>query len=394
MSFGSVAAGASKTVSATATNSGSATLMINSLSFSTKYFSLASPVLPIAIDAGKSAPISITFAPNAAGTFNASVAIASDASDASVNMSLAGNGTVDAPPLTQLVVNPTSLGVGSVLVGSSGSASGTLIASGGSVTVTAGTSDNGAFTVSEIAFPITIPDGQSVPFSVTFTPQSAGAASATLTFTSDAEPSTTNESVTGTGTAVTTVGQLGSRPATIAVGNVVVGSSGSGSGTLSATGANVTVTDATSNNSAFILNGISLPLTIPAGQSVLFSVTFSPTITGNANATLTFTSNAQPSTTTEAVTGSGTAAPIHYVSLSWTSSTSGNISGYNVYRASYTTTCGSFAKINSLLNTSTLYTDSTVASGATYCYATTAVNTSNLESGYSNIVSNLQIPTP
>lgn len=144
----------------------------------------------------------------------------------------------------------------------------------------------------------------------------------------------------------------------------------------------------------FTLGGISLPLTIPAGQSVPFSVTFSPTVTGAASATLTFTSNAQPSTTTEAVTGSGTAASTHDVSLSWTASTSGNISGYNVYRSPYSTACGSFSKINSLLNTGTLYTDSTVASGAAYCYATTAVNTSNLESGYSNIVSNVQIPTP
>ncbi len=58
------------------------------------------------------------------------------------------------------------------------------------------------------------------------------------------------------------------------------------------------------------------------------------------------------------------------------------------------TSCGSYAKINSLLDTSTLYTDSSVVDGTSYCYATTAVNTSNEESGYSNIVSNLQIPPP
>ena len=47
-----------------------------------------------------------------------------------------------------------------------------------------------------------------------------------------------------------------------------------------------------------------------------------------------------------------------------------------------------------LLNTGTLYTDSAVVDGATYCYATTAVNTSNEESGYSNVVSNVQVPAP
>jgi fibronectin type 3 domain-containing protein len=110
------------------------------------------------------------------------------------------------------------------------------------------------------------------------------------------------------------------------------------------------------------------------------------------SATLTVTSNAQPSTSTEALTGTGTAAPKHSVSLSWNASSSSNVSGYNVYRALYTSSCGAYAKINPVLNTGTLYTDSTVTDGASYCYAATAVDTSNQESGYSNIVSNVQIP--
>jgi len=71
-----------------------------------------------------------------------------------------------------------------------------------------------------------------------------------------------------------------------------------------------------------------------------------------------------------------------------------NVSGYNVYRAIYTNPCGSFSKINSLLNTSTLYTDSAATDGTSYCYATTAVNTNNQESAYSNIASPVQIPAP
>jgi fibronectin type 3 domain-containing protein len=47
-----------------------------------------------------------------------------------------------------------------------------------------------------------------------------------------------------------------------------------------------------------------------------------------------------------------------------------------------------------VLDTSTLYTDSVVVDGTSYCYATTAVDSSNQESGYSNIVSNIQIPAP
>ena len=84
--------------------------------------------------------------------------------------------------------------------------------------------------------------------------------------------------------------------------------------------------------------------------------------------------NAQPTTTTETLTGTGTPAPIHTVNLSWTASTSSNIAGYNIYRAVYTSSCGSFSKINSALNTTTLYTDSAVVSGTSYCYAATTVD--------------------
>jgi hypothetical protein len=216
-----------------------------------------------------------------------------------------------------------------------------------------------------------------------------------LTVTSNASNATLSIALSGTGTTTTTAGQLAISPTTIAAGDVYVGSSGTASATLNASGASVTITGASTNNTAFVVSGISLPLTIPAGQSSPpFTITFSPSTTGAATATLTILSDAQSATTTATLTGSGLAAPVHTVNLSWNASTSPNISGYNIYRAPYTNSCGSFSKINSLLNTGTLYTDSNVTDGTSYCYASTAVDTSNTESGYSNIVSNVQIPAP
>src|ERR1700730_8753398 len=81
------------------------------------------------------------------------------------------------------------------------------------------------------------------------------------------------------------------------------------------------------------------------------------------------------------------------VNFAGTASTSSNISG-NIYRAVYTGSCGSFSKINSVLNTTTLYTNSAVVDGTSYCYAAAAVDSSNQESAYSNIASNVQIPAP
>ena len=216
---------------------------------------------------------------------------------------------------------------------------------------------------------------------------------ATIMIYSTASDSTVTLPLSGIGTTAT-AGTLGVSPATLALGSVVVGTSGTASGTLTAGGSSVTVSAVSSNNPAFTVGGLSLPVTIPAGNSAAFTVTFNPQTTGAVTAALTFTSNAQSSTTGETLTGTGTAAPVHSVNLSWSASKSSNVSGYNIYRATYAIACGSFSKINSLLNTGTLYTDSAVVDGATYCYATTAVNTSNEESGYSNVVSNVQVPAP
>src|SRR5581483_1587060 len=195
-----------------------------------------------------------------------------------------------------------------------------------------------------------------------------------------------------TGSSASSSPQLSVSPATLGLGSVVAGSSATGSGTLTASGGSVTVTGATSSSTTFTVGGISLPLIIAAGQSVPFTVTFSPQVAGNASATLTFTSNAQPSALTQALNGSGIAAGTHSVSLSWSPSTSSGISGYNIYRAAYSGSCGSFSKVNAVVNTGTLYTDAGVANGTSYCYAATAVDASSQESGYSNIVSHVQIP--
>jgi hypothetical protein len=188
-----------------------------------------------------------------------------------------------------------------------------------------------------------------------------------------------------------TLGTLTISPATIAVGDVVDGSSGTATATLTANDNSVTISAANTGSSAFTLNGLSLPQTIAAGNSASFTIKFSPTTNGVQSTILTFTSDAQTPETTVTLTGTGTAAT-HSVALSWNPSTSSNISGYNIYRAVYVTECGPFSRINPLLDGNTAYIDTSVVNGTSYCYASTAVNTSETESQYSNIVSNVQIP--
>jgi hypothetical protein len=71
----------------------------------------------------------------------------------------------------------------------------------------------------------------------------------------------------------------------------------------------------------------------------------------------------------------GTGSISHSVSLNWAASTSGNVSGYKVYRGPYSAV--------STLGIVTSYTDQNVQSGQTYYYVTTAL-AGTVESGFSN----------
>jgi HYDIN/CFA65/VesB family protein/uncharacterized protein DUF1573 len=389
LDFGSVTAGTSKTLTMTATNTSTVSITVSGASISSPYFSLSAPNLPAAILAGQSIPVSFVFSPNAAGTFNATVSVTSNATNNPASFSLTGSGVTAGG----LGSNPTSLNFGTVQTGSSQALSETVTNTGGStVTISqVGISGTG-FTLKGITAPATLAAGQSATFTVTFAPASTTSATGSVTVTSNASNPTLTISLAGTGS--TTAGALTAAPVPVAIGSVFTGTSGTATGSLTAAGANVTVSAANSSNSRFAISGLQLPVVIPAGQSAAFTITYSPLVAGADSANLTFTSNAQVATTTDTATATGVLTPVHSVALSWTASTSPNILGFNIYRAVYITSCGGFAKINgSTLNAVTTYTDSAVSDGTNYCYATTAVDSSNAESGYSNIVI-VQIPPP
>jgi len=138
-----------------------------------------------------------------------------------------------------------------------------------------------------------------------------------------------------------------------------------------------------------VFSGVSLPVTIPAGQSTSFTVTFAPQASGATSASLSFSSNASNSPTVQTMTGTGTAAAQHVVDLTWTASPSAV--GYNIYRG--TASGGPYTMINTSPDSTISYTDSAVVSGQTYYYVTTAVNSESEESGYSN-QAQAAIPTP
>ncbi len=387
LDFGPVTVGGTKTLTITATNTGASSVTVSSAAFSSQSFSLTSPSLPTALLVGQSTPVSLVFSPKAAGAFTGTVSITSNASDSAVTVPLTGTGLAAGT----ITANPASLDFGIVQTGTSQPLTETLTNTGGtSVTVSQVGVSAAGFTLSGNPSPITLAAGQGTNFTVTYTPTSTASASGSVTVSSNGANPTLTIALSGAGSTV--AGTLSVAPAPVAIGSVFLGTSGHASGTLTASGANVTISGATSSNSRFALSGV--PTIIPAGQSLPFTVTYTPLVAGADSTNLTFTSNAQVATTSDTATGTGVTPPVHSVLLNWNASSSSNISTYNVYRAVYGSSCGGFSKIASTQYTVTTYTDSAVVDGTNYCYTTTAVDSSNAESGYSNIVSNVQIPAP
>ena len=176
-------------------------------------------------------------------------------------------------------------------------------------------------------------------------------------------------------------GQLSASPASINFGTVAVGSDSHVTGTLTAGTSDVTVASGAASGSGYSLSGITFPVTITAGHSVQYVVTFAPQAVGSTPGSVSFTSNASDSSLTQLFTGDGTQLSSHTVALVWDPSTS-SVIGYNVYRSS--APGGPYSRINPTLDPGTSLTDDSVESGQTYYYVTTSVDSEGGESTYSN----------
>jgi Abnormal spindle-like microcephaly-assoc'd, ASPM-SPD-2-Hydin len=378
LNFGSVQVGSNQTLPQTLTNTGGSTVTITQVNPTGSGYSVSGLNLPLILTSGQGQPFNVTFTPASTGSSPGNLAIISNASDSTLNVALAGNGLASGA----LAPSPSALSFGNVQVNNDSQLSETVTNTGGvNVTISQATVSGTGFSMSSWA-PQLLTPGQHYTFNVTFTPPAAGNDSGNVSVVSNASNSNLSIPLSGTGTSAPQ-GQLAVTPTTLAFGNVDVGTNAQLVGTLNASGTSVTVTSDNLTGSAFALSGISsYPFVIPAGQGVQFTITFTPAATGTASGSISFASNASNSPTVESFSGTGAPPPQHSVSLSWTASTSQEISGYNIYRS--VKSGGPYSKINSVLNASTQYTDTTVADGQTYFYVTTAVNSSNEESAYSN----------
>jgi hypothetical protein len=284
------------------------------------------------------------------------------------------------PQVKNLVTtNPSKLQFGNVQVGNSGNLYETITNVGHvNINASSATISGAGFTYSGLSFPLLLAPGHSYTFTVTFSPSNAGSVAGAMTIYAD--KGELSVPVTATGLAN---GILSVSPSSLSFGTVNVGSNGQLGASLLATGETVTVTAATVSNAEFSLTGLSFPLTLQAGQTAPFTVTFTPQQSGVASGTLTFT-NSTNSPTVVSLTGTGNnPPPPPSVTLSWDGSGS-PVNGYNVFRG--TASGGPYSQINSSLVPTTYFDDTTVSAGMTYYYVTTAVNSAGQQSIYSNQV--------
>jgi hypothetical protein len=274
-----------------------------------------------------------------------------------------------------LSASPSSLAFGSVPVGSHSTLAVRLTNQGSStITISQETHPSEDFALSGPELPISLEPGHDATFQVKFAPKRRGELASHFSVSNVGDPVLTVP-LSGAGGG-TSAAQLTVSPATLSFGSVTVGNTDTKTATITAAGGSVTVTAASLGSSQFSISGITLPLTLNAGQRASFDVLFTPQSGGAVTSTLKFASTAADSPTAESLGGSGV-EPAYTVNLSWDASTS-QVAGYNVYRSS--TLRGTYSKMNATLDAATDFTDDTVASGATYYYDVTSVTSSGVES--------------
>ncbi|MGA9885269.1 MAG: choice-of-anchor D domain-containing protein [Candidatus Acidiferrales bacterium] len=205
-----------------------------------------------------------------------------------------------------LSASSTSLSFGGVVVGSSNTLNVSMTNTGtATVNISQAAISGAAFSVVGGNPSSTIPAGQSSTVQIRFAPQSAGAATGSLTVTSDAADSPMAISLAGTGTQPT----LTLSPTALNFNNVTVGQTSSESVTLINNGnANLLLTAANVTGNGFAISGLSLPKTLPAGQSTTLGVQFTPSSTNAASGSISFTDDSASSPQTLLLTGSAVAA--------------------------------------------------------------------------------------
>lgn len=380
--FGSVKVAQSRTLTVALTNTRSTPVTISSIRPSAPGFAILGLATPLTLGAGKTVSFSIVFAPRDNRTVQGGFTFVSSGSTSTLGrIGVSGTGLTSG----LLRPSPASINFGTVPLGKGVLRTQTLTNSGSTNITIVRADSGGAFWISGIAAPMTLRPGASVTFYAHFYSKLVGPVSGRIGIVSSATDYNLLIPLAGN---VTGSGQLSISPPNVNFGTVVVGSSKKAIATLSSSSAAVTIDSGSVNSSEFSVSGLSLPLSLGAGQTKSFTITFTPQSSGAASASLSFKTGSNG--VSASLAGSGIAAPQHSVSLSWKPSNS-QVIGYNIYRGRQSG--GPYTRLNSAMEAGTTYADNSVQGGQTYFYVVTAVAGSGKESAYSN-QAQAAIPSP
>lgn len=246
----------------------------------------------------------------------------------------------------QLAANPTSVSFGNVVVGSSVTQSLILTnTSNWSISISQATVSGAAFSLSGLTLPVTLSSGSRAQVTVVYFPQATGTASGNVSFSltvltgnswkrNSSPTATLSVGLSGSGVTPAT---LSPNPTSDSFGSVQVGSTQSVYQTITNSGsASVSLSQASVTGAGFSISGLTLPTTLSPGQSVSFTASFSPTVTGSVSGSISVLSNASNPNLTIGLSGTGaaqgqltitpTSANFGTVTVGATSSQTGSIS--------------------------------------------------------------------
>lgn len=297
IAFGNQRVGTTSTTRTVTLQATGGSVTINSITRTGPY-AISGITLPRTLASGASTTFNVTFSPTATGSAPGTITINSTAGTKTV--SLTGTGTA-----STLVLSPSPANFGNVRVGTS-SAPVTITATNtGTATLNTTTMTfAGPFAHSSGATAgFTLAPGGSTTFAVVFSPTAEGAATGSVTIASDAVPSPTVLSLTGTGI----IPKIGVAPSPVAFGDQRVGTTSAASTlTISNSGSATLTVSSITATAPFRAFGLVLPANVAPGASATFSVEFRPTAIGSAVGTITVDSNADTSPTSVPLSGRGT----------------------------------------------------------------------------------------
>jgi hypothetical protein len=267
--------------------------------------------------ASSACTIDISFTPQSAASFTATLSVADNAAGSPQTVTLTGTGTAPAAPIAGLA--PATLPFPSTTVGSTATALTATLSNTGNATLTGiaitltGANPSDFATTSASTCGATLAAGSTCTIAVSFTPQSAASFAATLSVADDAAGSPQTVTLTGTGTAPAAP-IAGLAPATLPFPSTTVGSTAtaltatlSNTGNATLTGIAITLTGANPGDFA-TTSASTCGTTLAAGSTCTIAVSFTPQSAASFAATLSVADDAAGSPQTTALTGAGTAA--------------------------------------------------------------------------------------